>query len=454
MCHRLIRAAFAGALFTLGTASLPAIAQDGVTYLPGWDETLTPMGAIRAGNAEGTIPTWTGGITEPPPGYQPGRQHIDPFPEDEPLFVITAQNYQQYADKLSEGHKAMFERYPDTYRMPVYQTRRTASAPQRIYTATMENAGRAQLIEDGNGVAGASEGIPFPKPEVGLHGVWNHLLRWRGNEVRRRLGQANPTADGSYTMIMIEENAVFDYSQPDEREDENISVYFRQEVVSPARLAGEILLVHETINQVQEPRSAWTYNPGQRRVRRAPNVAYDNPGTAADGLRTSDNLDIFNGAPDRYDWRLLGRQEIYVPYNAYRLHSGELEYDEIIQAGHINQDLTRYELHRVWVVEGTVKDGTSHIYATRRFYLDEDSWAILIADHYDARGELWRVAESHPINYYEVPALWATLDAIYDLQSGRYTAIGFDNQETPYDFDVGLDINDFSPAALRRAGRR
>ncbi|WP_114394742.1 DUF1329 domain-containing protein [Oleisolibacter albus] len=415
-------------------------------------KTLTPFGAIKAGNADGSIPAWTGGITTPPAGYKKGMHHPDPFAGDKPLFTITKENMGKYADKLTEGHKALLTQYP-TYKMVVYPSHRSASAPQSVYDASIANAKTAQLTPDGNGVQNAKHGIPFPVADSGIKAVWNHLLRWRGINSTRRYGQANPQADGSYTMIMIEEKGKFLYNQPQGPEG-NISTYFVQEVVAPARLAGEILLVHDSLNQIAEPRNAWTYNPGQRRVRRAPNVAYDNPGTASDGLRTSDQLDIFNGAPDRYDWKLVGRKEMYVPYNSYTLHSSDVKYDDIIKPRHINQDLARYELHRVYVVEGTLKPGTSHVYAKRTFYIDEDSWQILAADHYDGRGQMWRVAEAHPINYYDVPALWTTLECIYDLQSGRYTAQGFDNQEPAYDFDTNLTAADFSPDSLRRAGVR
>ncbi len=414
---------------------------------------LTPFGAEKAGNKDGTIPEWTGGITQPPAGYQPGTHHPDPFADDKVLFTITAQNMDQYADKLTEGHKALFRQYPDTFKMNVYPTRRSASAPQRIYDATIANASGAKLAEGGNGVLNAKAGIPFPIPQSGVEAVWNHLLRWRGLDVERRVGQANPQANGDFTLIMIEEKAKFLYNSP-EGPAGNTSTYFLQEVVAPARLAGEILLVHETINQIAEPRSAWTYNPGQRRVRRAPNVAYDNPGTAADGLRTSDQLDMFNGSPDRYDWTLVGKKEMYVPYNSYKLHSSDLQYADIIKARHINQDHARYELHRVWVVDGRLKPGTSHIYKRRTFYIDEDSWQIMVADQYDNRDQLWRVSEAHSINYYDVPALWVTLETIYDLQSGRYTTLGLDNQEPMYKFGVNLTASDFSPDSLRRAGVR
>jgi hypothetical protein len=226
-------------------------------------------------------------------------------------------------------------------------------------------------------------------------------------------------------------------------------------VTAPARLAGFILLVHETLDQVAEPRQAWTYNPGQRRVRRAPNVAYDNPGTASDGLRTNDNLDLFNGAPDRYDWELVGQKEVYVPYNSYRIQSGDLKTKAIIQAGHVNPDLARYELHRVWVVEARLKEGFTHVYSRRTMYFDEDTWNVLLVDHYDSRGDLWRPSESHVINYYQVPLTTAVFSVIHDLPSGRYLVNGLDNEERPRKYDTkGWPAAYFTPAGLRNQGRR
>jgi hypothetical protein len=425
-----------------------------VIGLPAWAQsaadlgkTLTPVGAVKAGNKEGTIPEWTGGLKTGPADYG------DPFADEKPLFTITAENAGQYDAKLTEGHKALLKQYPTTYKMPVYPTHRTVGYPQRIYDAAIANAGTAKLVENGNGVTGGKEAIPFPIPTEGVQPVWNHLLRYRGEAVRRTVGQANPQADGSFTLITLQEQVKYLYQAPGGAPG-NTSLYFQQEVTAPARLAGEILLVHETINQVAEPRSAWTYNPGQRRVRRAPNVAYDNPGTASDGLRTNDNFDMYSGAPDRYEWKLIGRQEMYVPYNAYKLQKKGLAYEEILKPKHINQDLARYELHRVWIVEGTVRSGTTHIYSKRRFYIDEDSWAILTADHYDSRGQIWRVAEAHNIQFWDIPAFWSTMDALYDLESGRYTVLGLDNLEAPYDFKVQLSDSDFSPDQLRQSGVR
>ncbi len=417
---------------------------------------LTPMGAVRAGNEDGTIPAWEGGITEPPPTYRPGSHYTDPFADDEPLFTITAENMEEYRDRLTAGQIAMFERYPDTWRMPVYPTRRSAAYPERIYEATIANATTAELTPEGWGVRNASEGIPFPIPQNGLECIWNHLMRYRGKTVDRLVGQVAPTPGGAYSLVMLDEKVIWAYQQPGATIEsiQNRLAYFLQTVTQPPRLAGRILLVHETLDQTAEPRMAWVYNPGQRRVRRAPNVAYDNPGTASDGQRTNDQTDMFNGAPDRYDWRLVGKAERFVPYNNYRLHSSDVRYADLIQPGHINPEYMRYELHRVWEVEATLREGISHIYGKRYFYIDEDSWQIVAVDQYDRRGQLWRVSEAYTINYYDQPLIWETLACHYDLQNGRYLAFGLSNEGRVIRFNTDMSTSDFTPEALRRLGRR
>ncbi|MDA2910837.1 DUF1329 domain-containing protein [Nitrospiraceae bacterium AH_259_D15_M11_P09] len=417
---------------------------------------LTPLGAIRAGNVEGTIPAWEGGITQPPPGYKPGAHHPDPFADDQPLFTIRAANVGQYADKLSPGQVAVFKRYPKTWRMTVYPTRRSAAFPQHVYDRAIANAATAELARGGDGVLNAIGGVPFPIPSNGVEAIWNHIVRYRGETTDQITGQVAPTASGAYTFVRMQQKVLWHYQTQGMTTEalRNRLLYFLQTVMAPARLAGSILLVHEPINQVAEPRKVWTYNTGQRRVRRAPNVAYDNPGTASDGQRTNDQNDMYNSSPDRYNWTLVGRRELYVPYNSYKLHSGDLSYDKIIKPGHINPDLLRYELHRVWVVDARLKKDMRHIYARRTFYIDEDSWQILAVDQYDARGEIWRVSEAHVINYYEVPFLWQTLEVHYDLQNGRYLALGLNNQERPERFNIEMNKRDFTPDALRRRGRR
>ncbi len=440
-------------LFLCTAAGLSAAITEAQAARLGAD--LTPLGGEKAGNADGSIPEWTGGITAPPAGYTVGDHHPDPFATDQPLYTVTPANMDQYKDKLTAGQVALLKAYPD-YKLIVYPSHRSASNPQRIYDATKKNATTASLADNGNGITGSVVGIPFPIPANGLEVIWNHLTRYRGVAAVRHIGQAAPLRNGSYTLVDFTDEFLFNYCREGitEADLNNTLIYFKQSVDAPARLAGTILLVHETMNQVKEPRQAWVYNTGRRRVTRAPNVAYDNPGTAADGQRTSDQFDMFNGAPDRYNWQLVGKKEMLVPYNSYKLHSGKVKYDDILKPGHINQDLARYELHRVWVVDATLKQGTSHLYSRRTFYVDEDSWQVLAADQYDSRGALWRVSEAHCINYYDALTFWSTLEVHTDLQDGRYLAIGLDNEGPMYDFTIKRTPADYNPDSLRREGMR
>jgi hypothetical protein len=416
--------------------------------------TLTPVGAVKAANADGSIPAWTGGITTAPAGYKAGSPHPDPFASDQPLYEVTAANVDKYKELLSPGQLAMFKRYPG-YKMKVYPTRRSAGYSKAVLDAVIQNASTAELTADGNGIKNATRSIPFPIPKNGLETIWNHLTRYRGETTERSVKQVVPTPDGSYTPVQFSERVLWAYNKEGSTIESinNRLAYFLQEVTAPARLAGTILLVHETLDQAAEPRNAWTYNPGQRRVRRAPNVAYDNPGTASDGQRTNDQLDMFNGAPDRYDWTLKGRVEMLVPYNTYKL-DGAVPVGDVVRAGHLNPDVLRYEKHRVWVTEATLKKGTSHVYAKRVFYFDEDSWQAVVVDNYDARGQIWRMSEAYPIQYYEQPLLWDTVHAHYDLQNGRYLAFGIKDKDDYLRFDAQMNVNDYSPESLRREGVR
>lgn len=449
--RHLIHASIAGCLLASGGA-VAAVSDKEAAKL---GETLTPMGAVKAGNGD-EIPAWNGGLTEAPKGYEGNGRYVDPFPGDKELFRIDQSNVEKYADNLSPGQIAMIRKYED-YFIPVYQTRRTATYPEAVQQQTMENATEVELIESGNGLKNYRTATPFPIPQSGLEAIFNHITRYRGGSFTRNVAQVTPQPDGDFSPVKFTEYftervALEDF---DPAEDPNVMFYFKQAITAPSRLAGNVLLVHETINQVKEPRRAWLYNSGQRRVRRAPNVAYDGPGTAADGQRTSDNLDLYNGAPDKYDWELIGKKELYIPYNSYRLASADLSYEDIIKAGHIDQSLARYELHRVWHVRATLKEGERHVYEVRDFYIDEDSWQIALVDHYDGRGNLWRVAEAHAMQIYDADIPAYAFETLYDLLSGRYLVMGLTNEEdVPYEYGTERSYRDYTPAALRRAGVR
>lgn len=419
---------------------------------------LTPLGALRAGNEEQSIPPWTGGVKQLPHGYRPGDHHPHPFEKDAPLFTITHKNYHEYENKLTIGEIALMKKYPNSYKMTVYPTHRTASYPDWVYKAVIENASKARLVEKGNGIQNAKISCPFPIPENGLQAIWNHLICFKSITAKRISVQAAPTKTGEYTLMKIEEKTLVPFSQKKQLhrdfKENDVYAYFLQTIQSPARIAGKALLVHEYLNQVINPRKAWVYKPGFRRVIRSPNAAHDYPGTASDGLRTIDDWNMFNGATNRYHWNLIGKKDVYVPYNCYTLHSNTLKYKDILTKFHINQTYVRYELHRVWVVEAILKENRRHLYQRRQFYLDEDSWICLAAEMYDNSNEIWRVALAHPINYYEVPIVWSTATVFHDLAAMRYLATNLNNEEKMDDFLIHLSIKNFTTNALRNAGIR
>lgn len=447
-------------LIALTIAAMPLVSSAGVSDAEAQrlGESLTPLGGEISGNADGSIPEWTGGMTEAPTGYTEDGPYVNPFKDEQPLFVIDINNMEEYRERLTEGQIALFNTYPDTFRMPVYKTHRTAANPKWVYKNVRANAVNAEIVENGAGVEGASGGIPFPIPESGIEAIWNHMFRFFGVYVERTSADIATQANGAYatSIINIKRFSPYYLNEGGYEEDPNILYYYIGVATAPARTAGNVFLIHEPINQVAEPRRAWIYNAGQRRVRRAPVVAYDTPVGSSDGLRTTDDTDMFNGAPDFYNWELVGKREIYVPYNNYQLLDKDLEYENIIQTGHLNPDYTRYELHRVWVVEATLKDGNRHIYSKRRFYIDEDSWSIASVDQYDGKGELWRVSMAYLVNYYDLPAVLSSVDVFHDLNARSYQAQGLANEEDEViDFSSQPpEIGVFSPSNLRRFSGR
>jgi len=420
-------------------------------------KSLTPLGAEMAGNASGTIPAWTGGLhsgnsTKSSDGGRPDN----PYADDKPLFVITNANLAEHQNNLSPGQVAMFKKYAD-YQMPIYQTRRSAAYSQEMYDVVKNNATTAELSEGGGGVVNFDRTIPFPIATNAMEILWNHITRFRGGSIKRYTTTIPVQANGSFVPVKFNGQLVWpEYLSGgrNAKKDDNILFYYKQQITSPARLTGTALLVHETMDQVKDARRAWIYNSGQRRVRRAPNVAYDGPGAGTDGLRTTDNFDMYNGAPDRYNWKLVGKKELYIPYNSYKMLDTNAEYSSIVGAGHLNPEYLRYELHRVWQIEAELKEGSRHIYKTRTMYIDEDSWGASVIDHYDGRGELWKVAEAHNIQFYDVNTPWLASETLHDLNSGRYLVTGLANEEPKFIlWNTKVTHRDFATSALRRMGR-
>ena len=256
--------------------------------------------------------------------------------------------------------------------------------------------------------------------------MWNFLLRYQGVSINSKYDSWNVDSAGvpslattgqAFISYPIYENLAQPISSAD--------VYYQMKLsyTGPARRAGEAVMLKDAANPLQQPRRAWQYLPGQRRVKLAPNLAYDTPNPGTAGAGTYDDVFVFNGALDRYDWKLVGKQEMIVPYNTYKLTYAQ-DPKSLTTANHLAPDFVRWEKHRVWVVEGNLKAGSRHIYQKRRFYLDEDSWTALASDQYDARGQLYRGSFAFLSQSYDKQVPDSTPFMIYDLVGGSYNING------------------------------
>ncbi len=419
---------------------------------------LTPMGAERAANQDGSIPAWDGGYVTP----ATARPSTAPHTQDKLIESIDHTKVAHYDTLISPGQKALLQQYPETYRLPVYPSRRTAAAPQWVYDSILQNHRQAQLSNDGNGITDAMRGIPFPVPQnqdgsINPHKIlWNHLTRWRGVALALSNAEAVVQENGNYNLVTTRQEVSFLMYHPHKTfaEIDNKLAFVLAAVQSPARLAGGAVLVHETLDRKREERAAWVYDAGSRRVRKAPNLAYDTPVAASDDLVTADMIDMFNGAPDRYEWRFIGKREMWIPYNNDILAQHTQQPERVIQAGHLNPEHLRYEKHRVWVIEAQLKPQARHLYSRRTFYIDEDTWSIVQSELYDSRGELWRVQIAYPLNFSQVPVVWPVATVVHDLQAGRYHLSYLSSPESAVKFSASPPPDsDFTQQALRRRGR-
>lgn len=434
------------------SAATPSWAQDAAAPppIPRLGDELTPFGAIRAGNRTRVIPAWKGGLTTPPKGYAPGRHSPDPYIEDGRWITVGPADVERYKIRLSAGLQALLAKYPTTFEIPVFPCRRSAAAPQRVYDACLENAGRAALGENGLVLSGARVGVPFPIPANGVQAMWNHLLRWRGTAMTHTSQTVLPSGDGRLTDRLYREDFAFPYAAGEDGK----PLLYRRTSLTPADQAGTTLLTQATLNPIQSGFRAWLRTGERGRVVAAPDFLYDVADPATDGVCTADMFDMFSGPLDRFDFTLISRREMYIPYNAYRLNTPSLAPHEFLWYGHPNPQFLRYEMHRVWIVDARLKPNFQHKLPDRTYYLDEDSWQIVMAEHYNGKGELQRYAEAHNVAHWQVPAFVPAAEFVYDLTGERYVARGIDNLQRPPVFDKPLKPEEFTPESLVRRGRR
>ena len=412
---------------------------------------LTPLGGERAGNADGTVPEWRGGLTAPPPCHAAGARYCDPHADDKAYATITAANLEKWREQLTAGQIAMLQRHPDTYRLNVYPSRRDFANPPAVYEAAMRNAVQATLVPTGNAVREASIAVPFPIPKNGVELSWNHRLRWRGPAFSRWLTQASVTPSGEANLVSMREDVDLPYARAEPVED-NVAQRWLQVLLQPERLHGFLTLILDSLDGEANPVQAWRQHPVSQkgRLRKERSFGYDNPAMVSDDLRFDDQLDAYFGSPDRYLWRLVDKRDMVVPYNSYALHTGRKTVRELMQRSHMNPALARYEVHRVWVVEATLKPKAVHRHKRRTFYFDEDSWQILMVDLYDNTDKLWRWQEAHPIMAYDRSVLFPAVETFYDLDSGRYLLQAIDEGQ-PERIETGFGPEHFTPSGARAA---
>mgnify|MGYP000974183058 CR=1 FL=1 len=421
---------------------------------------LTCMGAIKAGNKDGSIPEFSGKWLGTPPGipYKPhvGEFSPDPYANEKPLFVITVANMAQYASKLSEGEKAMFKKYPKTFRMPIYPSHRDFRYEDAVCEVAKKNALEAEVTNNGLAVKGFKGAIPFPIPKTGIEAAWNMIMPHRAwtEEIDRDTAVVGP--DGKIVWSRTQNTNLVPINDPKAMGQpltDGVGAYALLSVQKPEREKGTVLTAMEPTSYYKDKRLAWIYDPGTRRVRQLPEFGFDQPMAGVNGRMTIDSDRLFNGSPERYDWKILGKKEIYVPIDTYKVN-GRLKYEDLLKPENANPDYMRYELRRVWVVEAVLKSGFRHLYAKRINYVDEDTWHILLADYYDGRGELWRTAVANYYYAYDMKAWEIGVSFFYELSSGSYIAYNLFQEmpKAPILDRGGLRPAQFSPESLRSLG--
>ncbi len=481
--HRTLRLAGAGLLgLALGGSAWAKLSDEELSQLGVTGTPLTPVGATRAGNEAGTIPEWTGGLKAPPANFQPGGTWVDPFPEDKELFTITAQNYQQYMDSLLPGQVAMFKQYPDSFRMHVYPARRSASQPDWWYENTKVQAKhiaicaayaeRNQLCLENMQPGG---GVPFPIPKTAEELGWNSLLgHYTGTTVDAASNGALVDALGNRTDVIMRSREYWPYFVSADKRESN--EWFTQwggailcdswNIMQPPRSSG---LVFGGCNYAENVDfQVYLYIPGQRRVRKAPEIGFhDSPSFGSDGQRTvaSRWMWWFGGAEPRHNYTFAKGKEVYIPYNSYKIVDPNLSWEDIYGKKHINQDLLRYELHRVWTIDGELKPGFRHLYKRHVAYFDEDTWMGVAYEAYDAKDRLWRVGEQYNLSIYDKKLMRPMGDVQVDLINGRYTTFPYWHVQAGKETGLGMpkfentgestiDLSIMTPQGLRKFGTR
>jgi hypothetical protein len=444
--------ALGACLFTCGLQA--AVTPEQAATLGG---TLTEFGAETAGNADGSIPEYTGGLPKLNSGSGKGEFRAeDPFAGEKPLRVLTGANAEAAASQLTAGTMELLRRYP-TFRVDVYPTHRSAAYPGWLAENTRRNATTARSTEGGLGFDDALPGIPFPIPADGSEVMWNHRLRYMGRAVEQKYESWLVDSSGQSILTSAAlgrwEFPVYDEKHRGTPIKENERLFdWKGIYTGPQRRAGEGMLLLEAVNPLTEQRKVYSYVPGQRRVRLV-NMPDDAPSSSASGAYIVDDAFVFNGTLERFDVKLLGKREMLVPYNTYRM-SFQSKPDAILRPGHLNPDVVRWELHRMWVVEATLKPGQHHPYGRRVFYVDEDTWIALASDEYDEQGKLLRSVFAYSTFGFETGVPFTCTFVPYSFDTGSYYFSYHPDSAEAIRYADPLPDSGWSPDALAGAGVR
>ena len=392
---------------------------------------LAAYAALGCAIAAETVPANEGAST-PLPGYSYGkvREEFFKYKNEKPLLVITAENYKEHAANLSAGEQEMF-RTKSGYQMKVYPTHRSCAVPDFVAANTKANATEAKLDATGNYLVSARlPGTPFPQPKTGAEVMWNYLTHYRGvGYMYPKVVTAVSPAPGKTTWIeAVEEPWTMYYpwgkkgaSSP---QSVNDNLYFEfWGYTHPTAFAGQAGDLQQHF--LNKPVEMNYYFPGQRRVRRLPSYEYDTPQIGFENNYTQDDVYMFFGAIDRFDWKIVGHKNIYVPYNVFGMYRFDEQYHSVLKDEFVNPENRRYELHTVVQVEGTVKAGMRNISEKKVFYIDEDSWNITSGEDYDGQGKLWKVREGFLVPVWELGGACDSPSFVnYNLSNGRYVHDG------------------------------
>lgn len=383
-----------------------------------------------AGNSDGSIPPWQKATVVPLPGWTTGkdRGEFSPFHNEAPTKRIDHANSQAHKNFLTSGQLALLTSKPG-YTMPIYPTHRSCGFPDFVLKNTQRFHGEARIAMNGWQIENATlPSIPFPQPRSGIEALWNFLLAYQGVGMQWTMGMtylSSYSPDTEPVRYRFSQRVHTPWGTPGAMSifhaPYNYGVTYTYH--APAALAGQAISQRYYFDRSPE---SFYYFPGQRRVRRMTSYTHDAWTIGFEKTYPIDALLIFNGNPDRFDWSLQGKREVYVPYNAFNITGTDSSGKSIFERDFVSAHARRYELHRVWVVEGRLKPGMRHSTPRKVLYLDEDSWLAVIGEDYDGDDKLVRYKESAIMPIWEIGACSTIAGMImYDLTQNRYVRDGY-----------------------------